>query len=724
MLNPFFNPSYLLPPLIGLVFTLVLTVVVCRGTRLDSSGRIFVGLLFGVALWCFLLFGMRASPNVAQALLWERVLPVTNCVTFVLYYHFTLTYTRTGGQRRLLVASYLFLGVVAALSPTDLIIKGMRLEPYGYAPIIGPLTPPVMVFNPLLIGAGIYNLLRRYRLSLSYEEKNRLLYLSIAVLFPLIGILLDAFTNLPPASIWGNLIFCTICSIAIVRYHLLDIRLVVRKSLVYLLMSAVVALPYVGVLSLSNSFLASRVEPWWLQALTLVVMAFVLQPLHSWAQQMVDRIFYRGRYDFLKALEDFSLEVHSIRDLNQLSGSLVKLIARALQSTSVLLLLPSISEQYDVIASIGANDFKLALNRRGPLIRWMQVNKSILHYPELDIIPQLQSLTANDIDELKRIKAELFVPLMTKEKEVIGVLIVGQKLSHQPYSEEDERLLLAVVSRMAVELENAHLLATEGALRRELQEETKRKTEFLHNVAHELKTPLTAIIASSDVLEQQLSLTTTGKTNQLLRLARNISRSSLKMNDRVTELLDFARMQTAGLQVQFHPLNIESVITDVSSLLSIVFSDKEQSLKLEIADSLPQVMADRDRVEQILTNLLSNANKFSPKGSNITLRARMADKKVTVEIMDSAPALSMEEMEKLFSPYYRGEDIDERGRIPGLGLGLSISKKLVELQHGEIWVKSEPARGNTFAFSLPVAAQNTDASDLDKVQYLENRREN
>jgi K+-sensing histidine kinase KdpD len=453
-------------------------------------------------------------------------------------------------------------------------------------------------------------------------------------------------------------------------------------------------------------------------------MAFVLQPLHSWAQQIVDRVFYRGRYDFLKALEDFSLEVHSIRDLNQLSGSLLKLIARALLSTSVLLLLPSDLEQYDVIASIGANDFKLAFNRRGPLIRWMQVNKSILHYPELDIIPQLQSLTANDIDELKRIKAELFVPLVTKEKEVIGVLIVGQKLSRQPYSEEDERLLLAVVSRMAVELENAHLLATEGALRRELQEETKRKTEFLHNVAHELKTPLTAIIASSDVLEQQLSLTTAGKTNQLLRLARNISQSSLKMNDRVTELLDFARMQTAGLQVQFHPLNIESVITDVSSLLSIVFSNNEQSLKLEIADSLPQVMADRDRVEQILTNLLSNANKFSPKGSNITLRAQMADKKVTVEIMDSAPALSMEEMEKIFSPYYRGEDIGERGRIPGLGLGLSISKKLVELQHGEIWVKSEPARGNTFAFSLPVAAQNTDASELDKVQYLENRRKN
>jgi signal transduction histidine kinase len=649
---------------------------------------------------------------------------VSNLLAFVLYYHFALVYTRTGGQRRFLLSAYLLLAVVAALSPTNLIIKAMRIESYGYSPVVGPLAPPLLMFALLFMAGGAYCLLRRYRVSSSYEEKNRLLYLSISVLFPLLGMFLDALTDLPPAAIWGNMIFCAICSIAIIRYHLLDVRLVFRKSLVYLLMSALVALPYVGVLSLSNRFLASRVEPWWLQAFTLVVLALALQPLHSWAQQIVDRVFYRGRYDFLKALEDFILEVHSIRDLNHLSGSLVRLIARALQSTSVLLLLPSDLEQYDVIASIGANDFKLTLNRRGPLIRWMQVNKSILHYHELHIVPQLQSLTANDIDELKRIKAELFVPLMTKEKEVIGVLIVGQKLSHQPYSEEDERLLLAVVSRMAVELENAHLLATEGALRRELQEETKRKTEFLHNVAHELKTPLTAIIASSDVLEQQLSLTTAGKTNQLLRLARNISQSSLKMNDRVTELLDFARMQTAGLQVQFHPLNIESVITDVSSLLSIVFSNNEQSLKLEIADSLPQVMADRDRVEQILTNLLSNANKFSPKGSNITLRAQMADKKVTVEIMDSAPALSMEEMEKIFSPYYRGEDIGERGRIPGLGLGLSISKKLVELQHGEIWVKSEPARGNTFAFSLPVAAQNTDASELDKVQYLENRRKN
>jgi signal transduction histidine kinase len=112
------------------------------------------------------------------------------------------------------------------------------------------------------------------------------------------------------------------------------------------------------------------------------------------------------------------------------------------------------------------------------------------------------------------------------------------------------------------------------------------------------------------------------------------------------------------------------------------------------------VTADRDKLEHIIYNLLSNANKYSPSGGSIILRARHCDSKVVVEVEDSAPIITNEEKERIFEPYYRGEDINRKKRIPGLGLGTTVTKNLVELHGGEIWIDSKPEKGNIFAFSL------------------------
>ena len=120
---------------------------------------------------------------------------------------------------------------------------------------------------------------------------------------------------------------------------------------------------------------------------------------------------------------------------------------------------------------------------------------------------------------------------------------------------------------------------------------------------------------------------------------------------------------------------------------------------------------DKDRLEQVLYNLLSNANKFSPTGSTVILRAGVVDGKVEVEVIDSAPAITEEEKTKIFSPYYRGDDAKER-MLPGIGLGLTICKKLVELHNGDMWVHSNAGgKGNIFAFSLPTLPQVTDKGD-------------
>ncbi len=459
-MNPLSNPSYLLPPLITLVVSLILLVVVWRGTHRSFSSYLFCGVLLSVGLWSLLLFGMRSSPDVHRALPWDRAISLAVYATYLLYYHFTRAYTNTEGQRGVLLAAYLFLVVIGALVPTDLLIEKMRLEDYGYAPVPGPMALPLSSIGLFLLGGGAYNLLKRYGASYSYEERNRLLYLAIAILFPLLGALLDGFSNLPPATVWGYLIFCILCSIAILKYHLLDIRVVIRKGLVYALISLVVAIPYVALLYVLYHFFQPMTQAWWMHTLIILLLAVLLRPLYSWAQQLVDRLFYRDTYDYLKALERFSQEAQSIVNLEELSGKMVHLVRGALRTSSACLLLSSAGKDGLVViscAGLVSPPSRVVLRNDSPLVKWLELHGDILSSEQLNIVPQLQSLSLREKNNLEKMGANLFVPIKKDEGELSGVLVLGQKLSQQTYSNEDKQLLIALSGQMTVSLQNARL---------------------------------------------------------------------------------------------------------------------------------------------------------------------------------------------------------------------------------------------------------------------------
>ncbi|MFC1985186.1 sensor histidine kinase, partial [Chloroflexota bacterium] len=209
-------------------------------------------------------------------------------------------------------------------------------------------------------------------------------------------------------------------------------------------------------------------------------------------------------------------------------------------------------------------------------------------------------------------------------------------------------------------------------------------------------TPLTSLISSSEILdEKQVESEEIRK-----RLVTNIRSAAESMDKRVSELLDLVGIQTGILVLKKEPVDIKEFLSNVASQLQSIFRERSQTLKLEIADSLPKINADKSRLEQIVFNLLTNANKFSPISSNVILRVKENEGQVIVEVEDSAPAISKAEIDKIFDAYYRSEDSKKRGRFPGLGLGLSITKHLVELHQGKIWVENKAQKGNIFAFSL------------------------
>jgi K+-sensing histidine kinase KdpD len=354
---------------------------------------------------------------------------------------------------------------------------------------------------------------------------------------------------------------------------------------------------------------------------------------------------------------------------------------------------------FNLIASTGQYIPVVSFQSNSPLIRWMSRNKEILYRHQIDVIPQLQSLTARERTILTTMGVELFIPLRNNKDELIGLLALAKKRSEQPYSGDDVRRISTVSNRVAIELENARLYARETSIRMEMQRQNEQKTEFLHHVAHELKTPLTAIISSSELVTSEELMV---NPEQKARLLTNINRSAWLMDKRVGELLDLARIQIGTLELKLEPVSVNEMAHDLTSQLSALFKNKEQTIEVDIQETLPKVRADKERVEEILINLLSNANKFSPAQGNIVVRASALRNRVMVEVKDSAPLISDEDKMKIFNAYYRGGTDEDRQRISGLGLGLAISKSLIELHHGEIGVRNEDNLGNIFYFTLPI----------------------
>jgi K+-sensing histidine kinase KdpD len=228
------------------------------------------------------------------------------------------------------------------------------------------------------------------------------------------------------------------------------------------------------------------------------------------------------------------------------------------------------------------------------------------------------------------------------------------------------------------------------------QDEITHTHLFLSALSHELKTPLTAIIASTGLLIEELD-----KKHEavLLKLAQNISRSATSLQNRLNELISLSKNKDESYGITRKDFDFSMLTAEVADQVLSLAKQKKQTLNLEVAPYI-KINADDQRIEQVLLNLLSNAIKFTPEGGQIFLRADKDGNRLVVNVQDTGPGIPNEEKRKLFVPYYHPST--DRSGIPGLGLGLAISKQIVELHGGAIWVQSEVGKGSTFSFSLPL----------------------
>jgi K+-sensing histidine kinase KdpD len=382
----------------------------------------------------------------------------------VLFYHFSVRYSYSRVRKRLIAFLYFICFLFVPLATTHLFISGMQVKSYGYAPVYTPVAIAWMLFALGVGLAAVMNIIRVNRTSSYAEERNQAAYIIIGISLTLIGGLFDVLPllGLPfyPGLVIGIILFCLLTTVAILKYNLLDIRIIFRKSLAYILTSAVIAVPVAGLFFLATRIVYESPLAPWLYLLIVIVLAFSVPALWGLIQKQVDRWFYRDRYDYLKALESFSWHTQSLSALTQVCRTTVKMVAGALHASDVYLLQPLPENgDFQVVCSAGEKEdtSRIAFKARSPLLRWLENSSGVLRRQDIMVIPQLQSVTWEEAERLKEINAELIAPLRSRKGQVSGLLLVCKKLSGQLYSIEDVQMVNAIINQIAITLENLRL---------------------------------------------------------------------------------------------------------------------------------------------------------------------------------------------------------------------------------------------------------------------------
>jgi signal transduction histidine kinase len=622
---------------------------------------------------CGLTFGLVLSSNMAvertiPTALWFEIAATVVSPWLLLHFFLILPEEKTWLRDKPLVyLIYLPAAITMILFPL-----------LGYAdgqPLPGFRTIRLFEYGVGFIAVVVVAIIN-YLHSASPRTRQQMKIILISCLSALIPFLA---LNIIPGAMWGKTIIAPASSIlflvfiplgmgyAVVTQKLMDIDIVIRRGMIYGLITLVMAAIISVAIFLVATFHTSIGIP--IQILAALVVgglaAILFGPLKKRIEILIDKIFYKDRYDYRQVIQSLSSALNSVKSLPDISRLIVGTTVNTLNLMGGCLFIKTQSDAFEIVASQGT--FNDVIKQEHLLAIISQPNKK-LEFPNLVIS------TDRDIAFTYR--------LITGEQE-IGILCLSHKASGQHFSPDDFYLLQGISSVSSIALHSAMLIR-----------DVSMRDTFVSIASHELRTPLTAIMGYSDLLLRRDPPDATRK-KWLKTIFDNSQRITVMAND----LLNVTRIQSGKITLELERLKLSDMLIEQIDIAR-EFTDKHEFI-VDIEPDLPNVIVDRDKFGQVVANLLNNAVKYSPNGGRITISAHFNPSQncVVVSFTDEGIGISAEDMSLLFTTFHRIQRSETHG-IRGSGLGLFIAKEWTEAMGGKIWVESEVNKGSTFFVTI------------------------
>ena len=539
-------------------------------------------------------------------------------------------------------------------------------------------------------------------------EKRRLSYLLTAFgigFFGFIDWLPNYFPGFYPMAFLLSSTWLVIIAYAIVKHRLMDIEVIIRKSIIYSALIFCLAAVYAGIVFSAQIFLQSyvTVPQWALILLAAIAIAVGFKPLEEFITLATDKIFFKKKFDYQKALRDISGAMVHLTTMDRLVDLITRIAVKTMRLEGGLAMVLSEKTQRYVVMAAVKNVVELqgvSISDNYILIEMLKNTQDIIVKDE--IISQLGAaeLTEEEKNRLLQIredmdkfKAAVLVPTFSKGKhmgrKLIGVLSLGEKKSQDAFSNEDLDLLRTLSNQASVALENA-ILYDEQVKSREMLLKTEKMAALgtmAAGIVHELKNPLAFMQTVSQRMPQKWDDKDFKETT-----IKMLPEEVLRMKGIVDGLLEYSKQHALKLS----PINLKEVVEGVLAVVAYEVRKNSVEVKKEIPEALPLVMGDKNCLMQILLNLVNNSIQAMRRGGTLNIKLEDLGARVVMKVTDSGIGIPKERIKDIFNPFYTTKDI-------GTGLGLAITQKLVEEHKGTIDVSSIVGQGTTFAVYLPVA---------------------
>jgi signal transduction histidine kinase len=552
---------------------------------------------------------------------------------------------------------------------------------------------------------GVFNIIHSYISSIESDERRKILWLMLGlVVGPLSFIFLWQIPQaLGYAALVPEEVILLIASImpltfaiSIVQYQIMDIDFIVNRSTVYGIvviflltfyaLFITIAIVLVDTFTTKSSIIIS--------AIAAIILALMFEPVRRKVQKFVDKKFFRVKYNYRLAQRKFTDEMNVSIDIKSMSIFAIEKLDELLSPQCIGILLKEENrERLKMLA------FKNCDHLEDRQIYDLQEvitesSQKILSYED-----QIESgIPFKSLDPIGNRSISVIIPIRTQNGSLLGLFFLGKKRSETRYGLEDIDLLKTITTQFGlsierIRLQNKLLLKQEEA--KKLSELNQLQSFFISSVSHDLQTPLTAIRMYVDFLKQRRDINESKKYEYL----ETISGESDRLSRLINNVLDISRIERGVKNYQFTGINLNDLIKNVMKSVQYQLRQYDFEVHMDLPEDNIHFSGDPDSLDRAITNLISNAVKYSGENKYLSIRLFSINNTIGIEVTDKGVGISPEEQEKIFEIFYRSNDkrIQEIG---GAGLGLAIVDHFVKAHNGRIEIESEPGQGSRFTIWL------------------------